>query len=53
VKPGWEHNDARAHLPLLASYSRMALEKCTIPNLMFIGVSSPPLVLLPDAIAPG
>jgi len=53
VKPGWEHIDARVHLPLLASYSRMALEKCAITNLMFIGVSPPPLLLHPNAIAPG
>jgi hypothetical protein len=48
-----EHIDVRAHLPLLASYSRMALEKCTITNLMFIGFSSPLLLLHPNAIAPG
>jgi len=53
VKPGWEHIDARAPLPLLTSDSRMALEKCTITNLMFIGVSPQPLLLLPSAIAPG
>jgi hypothetical protein len=31
----------------------MAREKCTITDLMFTGVSPPPLLLLPDAIAPG